>query len=120
MAIFTQEQQDLITLERILTEISNNNLCPNMFSRCLDCQTWGNTFPYDRQCGNCNSLNLTRYYNESTISKYMLGRTGSESICLPFIDSGESIEIRDGKIMANKNVASLIPNLAKRFSCNIK
>lgn len=105
--MWTKEHQDLITLERVMTDISNKHLSPNMFSRCLDCQTWGGCFPYDRQCGNCNSLNIVRYYSEGAIQKFIEGRAGSEPICQPYIDTGNPFKIRDGKIVAKENNADL-------------
>ena len=64
-----RDLQDLHGLERAMGDIINKYLMPNLWTRCLDCQTWGAAFPHDRQCGNCNSLNVCRYYPEGAILK---------------------------------------------------
>lgn len=118
--MWTKKQQDLITLERILTEIANDELLPNMFSRCLDCQTWGNCFPYDRQCGNCNSLNVTRYYSEGVIQIFGQRGIGSQPICKSSIDTGGSPEIRDDKIMAQQSDARFFVDVKRGFISKIE
>lgn len=43
-----------------------------VFVYCFDCFTYGNNFPLDMICGNCNSLNTTTYYDSETIDKYLM------------------------------------------------
>lgn len=92
IVIWNEGHQELLDLERILTDIATSMLYPQMYSRCLDCQTWGNCFPYDRRCGNCHSLNISRYYSEGAINELLIRARGArgEPICdSPIIAGGK-------------------------------
>lgn len=102
IVLWYEAHQEMIDLERRLTEISKEMNFPPMFSWCEECNTRGNCFPYDRRCGNCNSLKVTRYYNEGAILELLRSsrRSGSESIRSTPINPGGATEEDNAGAMA--------------------
>lgn len=111
-----EKLQDFTDLERVLTDIANELLAPNMYTRCLDCQTWGCCFPYDRRCGNCNSLNTARYYAESVICAYTRRERG-ESICDASLNPRRDTIGRNDKTLSGEVSTAFLRQQDRPINC---
>jgi hypothetical protein len=51
-------------------KITNKNI-HSVYTHCLSCYMWGVNIPFEKECGNCGSLETLTYYDSETINNYL-------------------------------------------------